>query len=169
MTPSVHQRTHRGLLRPRRSLSGIARLLAAVIVAVGLAACSGSEPTAGQDRSTVRLSHARGEASYYADKFEGRPTASGEIYDHDKMTAAHRSLPFGTKVRVTRLATGRSVVVRINDRGPFKRGRIIDLSKRAARNLRLLQVGVAAVKIEVVDGTKAQPTPIPDDRTSTSW
>ena len=149
-------------------MSGIARLLVAVIVVVGLAACSGSEPTAGQDRSTVRVSAPRGEASYYADKFEGRPTASGEIYDHDKMTAAHRSLPFDTKVRVTRLATGRSVVVRINDRGPFKRGRIIDLSKRAARDLGLLRVGVAEVKIEVVNGSKARPTPTPD-RTSTSW
>ena len=149
-------------------MSGIARLLVAVIVVVGLAACSGSEPTAGQDRSTVRVSAPRGEASYYADKFEGRPTASGEIYDHDKMTAAHRSLPFDTKVRVTRLATGRSVVVRINDRGPFKRGRIIDLSKRAARDLGLLRVGVAEVKIEVVDGSQSRPTPTPD-RTSTSW
>lgn len=93
-----------------------------------------------------------GDASYYADKFIGRTTASGEAYDPEALTAAHRSLPFGTRVRVTRLATGESVVVRINDRGPFVRGRVIDLSHTAARRLDMTEEGVVPVAVEVVEG-----------------
>lgn len=78
----------------------------------------------------------------------GKKTASGEIYRSSKLTAAHRTLPFGTEVKVTNLSNGRSVKVRINDRGPYKKGRIIDLSKAAARKLGLLQKGIATVKIE---------------------
>lgn len=92
-----------------------------------------------------------GEASYYADKFNGRLTASGERFNNKQLTAAHRVLPFGTKVLVTELESGKTVVVRINDRGPFKRGRIIDLSKAAAVAIGITQKGVAKVKIEVVD------------------
>lgn len=92
-----------------------------------------------------------GKASYYADSFEGRPTASGEIYKHDKATAAHRNLPFGTKVRVTNLQNNKSAVVTINDRGPFIRGRIIDLSKSIALSLNIEKNGVSAVSVEVVD------------------
>jgi len=88
-----------------------------------------------------------GKASYYADKFEGRPTASGEKYDQNKMTAAHRTLPFGTKVTVTNQANGRSVTVTVNDRGPFAAGRIIDVSKKAANQLGMVAAGVANVKI----------------------
>ncbi|WP_298737221.1 septal ring lytic transglycosylase RlpA family protein [uncultured Chitinophaga sp.] len=89
-----------------------------------------------------------GKASYYADKFEGRRTASGETFHQNAMTAAHRTLPFGTKVKVINLANGRSVKVRINDRGPFAQGRIIDLSKKAARKLGIISTGVAPVEIQ---------------------
>ncbi len=91
-----------------------------------------------------------GLASWYGPRFQGKRTASGERFDMHKLTAAHRTLPFGTRVRVTHLRTGRSVVVRINDRGPWKRGRIIDLSYAAARAIGLLRDGVAPVRIEVV-------------------
>lgn len=91
-----------------------------------------------------------GVASFYARKFEGRRTASGERYDPDALTAAHQSLPFGTRVRVTHLESRRSVVVTINDRGPFRRGRIIDLSRRAARELGLLADGLGRVRVEIL-------------------
>lgn len=89
-----------------------------------------------------------GKASYYADKFQGRKTASGETFKQNRMTAAHQTLPFGTKVKVTNLDNGRTIKVRVNDRGPFVSGRIIDLSKKAARKLGMVQSGVANVKIK---------------------
>jgi rare lipoprotein A len=89
-----------------------------------------------------------GNASYYAKCFQGRRTASGEKCDLNGYTAAHRTFPFGTKVRVTMLQNGKSVIVRINDRGPFSKGRIIDLSFAAARQIGLVRAGVAKVKIE---------------------
>ncbi|MEQ8245375.1 septal ring lytic transglycosylase RlpA family protein [Fulvivirga sp.] len=92
-----------------------------------------------------------GKASYYADKFEGKPTASGEKYKHSKLTAAHKTLPFGTVIKVTSVSNGKSVEVRINDRGPFVEGRVIDLSRSAAEKIGLIHVGIADVKIEVVD------------------
>lgn len=88
-----------------------------------------------------------GIASYYADTFQGRPTASGEKYRKGKRTAASRTLPFGTKVKVTNLKNGKTVKVRINDRGPFVKGRMIDLSKKAARRLHMLKDGVVRVRI----------------------
>jgi len=93
-----------------------------------------------------RLSE-KGVASYYADKFKGRATASGEIFRQYKMTAAHKTLPFGTKVKVKNLKNGRTVKVRINDRGPFVKGRIIDLSKKAARRLGMINDGISEVEI----------------------
>lgn len=92
-----------------------------------------------------------GKASFYADKFEGQPTASGEKYKHNKLTAAHKSLPFGTKVKVTNLANNQSVEVVINDRGPYVDGRIIDLSKSAAEILGFVNLGLADVQVLVVD------------------
>jgi len=93
---------------------------------------------------------AKGIASFYADKFEGRTTANGEIYYHSKKTAAHRALPFGSIVKVTNLENNKVVVVRINDRGPFVDNRIIDLSKSAAQELDFIGKGLADVKIEVI-------------------
>jgi rare lipoprotein A len=89
----------------------------------------------------------KGLASYYSDYYEGKTTANGEIFRHNKVTAAHKSLPFGTRVKVINLKNNKSVVVRINDRGPFIKGRIIDLTKTAAKEIGMLGDGVAKVKI----------------------
>ena len=91
-----------------------------------------------------------GKASYYALKFQEKKTASGELYDRTKMTAAHRKLPFGTIVKVTNTKNGKSVIVKINDRGPFVRGRIVDLSGSAFSSIAKLDAGVIDVKIEVI-------------------
>ena len=90
---------------------------------------------------------AEGVASYYGASFRGRRTASGEPFDPDALTAAHRTLPFGTCLRVESARTGRSVEVRVNDRGPFVEGRILDLSERAAREIGLAAQGVAHVRL----------------------
>jgi len=92
-----------------------------------------------------------GIASYYAHDFNGKKTASGEEYDMHKFTAAHRSYPFGTKVRVTNLENNKSVIVRVNDRGPFKLERIMDLSLGAAEALEIIKSGTAKVRLEVVE------------------
>ncbi len=89
-----------------------------------------------------------GKASWYADKFEGRKTARGETFSQHKLTAAHKTLPFGTKVKVKNLATGKTTKVKINDRGPFVQGRIIDLSRKAAKKIGLLNMGVAEVELK---------------------
>jgi rare lipoprotein A len=91
-----------------------------------------------------------GEASYYADSLSGNKTASGEPYDKNAMTAAHRTLPFGTRVKVTYLKTGQSVEVVINDRGPHVKDRIIDLSGAAAKQIGLVDAGHGKVKVEVI-------------------
>ncbi|WKV13770.1 SPOR domain-containing protein [Marivirga harenae] len=93
----------------------------------------------------------KGTASYYADKFEGKQTASGEKYKHKNLTAAHKTLPFGTIVKVTNLENQEFVEVRINDRGPFVSGRVIDLSRAAAEQLKFINQGLTEVQIEVVD------------------
>ncbi|GLB50385.1 septal ring lytic transglycosylase RlpA family protein [Neptunitalea lumnitzerae] len=93
-----------------------------------------------------------GKASFYAKKFNGRTTASGEIYHHILPTAAHRTLPFGTKVRVTNLVNDRWAIVTINDRGPFVKGRIIDVSRSVAEKLDFINAGVTDVRIEIVSG-----------------
>ncbi len=93
---------------------------------------------------------AEGEASYYADVFEGRTTASGEIFRQSELTGAHRDYPFGTIVRVVNVRNGLEVTVRINDRGPFKRSRIIDLSRGAAERIDLIKAGVGPVRLEVL-------------------
>jgi rare lipoprotein A len=104
----------------------------------------------------------KGDASWYGHPYHGRQTASGEVYDMHRLTAAHRTLPFGTMVRVTRRDDHRWVEVRINDRGPFIRGRIIDLSYEAARRIGLDLDGVAPVRVEVLDRTHpAEPEAVP--------
>jgi rare lipoprotein A len=90
-----------------------------------------------------------GLASWYGARHAGRRTANGERFDPGALTAAHRTLPFGSRVRVTNLENGRSVVVRINDRGPFAEGRVVDLSEAAARALGMTASGVARVLLEV--------------------
>ncbi|APW71628.1 septal ring lytic transglycosylase RlpA family protein [Sphingopyxis granuli] len=92
-----------------------------------------------------------GVASYYSDELAGNRTASGEPFDPDELTAAHRTLPFGSKVRVTNIANGQSVVVRINDRGPFGRGRVIDVSHAAAKEIGMHRSGTARVNMTLLD------------------
>ena len=101
-------------------------------------------------RAAAAQAFEEGSASYYAPKFAGRRTASGERYDPQKLTAAHKSLPLGTRVRVTRVGTAHAVEVRVNDRCGCTHGRIIDLSEAAARRLGMLHAGVVAVKVEVL-------------------
>jgi rare lipoprotein A len=95
-----------------------------------------------------------GVASYYAHKYHGRTTASGERFDMNDLTAAHKTLPFGTRVRVTNLDNGKSVTVRVNDRGPFVKGRVIDLSLAAAKKVDMVKAGLANVEVRRV-GTHA--------------
>jgi rare lipoprotein A len=92
----------------------------------------------------------RGKASYYGEKFHGRQTASGEIFNMYALTAAHQTLPFGTQIQVTNMKNNKSVIVRINDRGPFTGGRILDLSYRAAREIQMIASGTVEVKIKII-------------------
>lgn len=94
-----------------------------------------------------------GKASWYSNKFDGKRTASGERYNKNAYTAAHKSLPFGTIVRVTNTANSKKVDVKINDRGPFVKGRVIDLSQKAFEQIGNIKEGVAPVKIEIIDDT----------------
>lgn len=136
-------------------------IAAAIMSALMIAGCASSprftkertaEPaTRGTSSSSKLLKTMEGIASYYADDFNGKKTANGEIYDMHKMTAAHRSLPFNSKVRVTNLDNKRSIIVRINDRGPFKLERIIDLSLGAATQLGMKGTGTARVRLEVLE------------------
>jgi rare lipoprotein A len=119
------------------------RWIVCLNVVAAMVGCAGSGKPAGS-----------GLASYYADRYHGRPTASGESFDVNKLTAAHRTLAFGTKVRVTNLENGKSVVVRINDRGPFVQGRVIDLSPAAAQRIEMTTAGVVPVKLEVLGGAQ---------------
>jgi len=104
-----------------------------------------SEPVAGASTAV------EGVASFYGKEHQGKKTASGEIFDMNKLTAAHRALPFGAKVKVTNLANNRFVIVRINDRGPFIAGRMIDLSQAAAERLDMIEAGVVRVKVQVLE------------------
>jgi rare lipoprotein A len=112
-------------------------------------ACFCALSTVARAESVQRPSE-RGFASWYGAPYHGQPSASGEIYDQEQLTAAHRTLPFGTMVRVRRLDRKGSVVVRINDRGPFAKSRVIDLSHAAAVRLGMTDGGVAPVILEVV-------------------
>jgi rare lipoprotein A len=105
---------------------------------------------AGAEMLVPEVELVTGEASYYARMLEGRRTASGEVYRGNRLTAAHRSLPFGTRLRVTNLGNGRSVEVRVNDRGPFHRRRILDLSRTAAERLGMVRRGHARVQVEIL-------------------
>lgn len=113
---------------------------ASSLLLIGTAACGSSKSAFTQS----------GQGSYYADKFDGRPTASGVPYRPGQLTAAHNTLPFGTKIKVTNIRNGHSVNVVVNDRGPHAKGRIVDVSKRAARKLDLLDAGVVPVQLKVL-------------------
>ena len=108
------------------------------------------EKTDSHDEALTKGAFQVGKSSFYAHDFNGRPTASGEIFDMNGLTAAHRELPLGTIVRVTNLGNGRSVIVKVNDRGPFIEGRILDLSLGAARVIDMVEQGVAEVSIFIV-------------------
>lgn len=136
-----------------------------LILAIVLSACASSprftknrtaEPKVNAtkpvaDHRSGKVAVSEGIASYYANDFHGKKTANGEIFDMHKFTAAHRSFPFDTKVKVTNLENGKSVIVRVNDRGPFKLERIMDLSYGAAETLDMLKTGTAKVRLEVVE------------------
>ena len=127
------------------------RLFAALVLTVALVtACSSRTPVVKEPVVKEPGYHAVGLASYYGRKFHGRRTASGERYNMQALTAAHRTLAFGSRVEVTNLKNGRKVRVRINDRGPFIKGRIIDLSYAAAKQIGMLSRGVARVKIQAL-------------------
>ncbi|WP_212000942.1 septal ring lytic transglycosylase RlpA family protein [Chitinophaga sp. HK235] len=118
-----------------RSVKNKYLLLAGISLMISTTACS-------------RKVTQSGKASFYADSFDGKRTASGETFRQYRLTAAHKTLPFGTKVKVMNTANGRTVKVRINDRGPFAPGRVIDLSRKAAAKLGMLKTGVATVEIK---------------------
>jgi rare lipoprotein A len=112
-----------------------------------LAGCTAIKPDAGGNRIGFTES---GQASYYSDIHQNKKTASGDLYQHNQKTAAHKKLPFGSNVKVTNTNNGKSVIVKINDRGPFVKGRIIDLSKSAFSSIGNISTGLIPVKIEVV-------------------
>jgi len=158
--PSVHER-ERGLLGGLGYRLHEHASVALIALVIGCAIHGGSvtSPDTGSiappnnapapEREVV--GRFEGEASYYADSLVGHPTASGEPYRRELLTAAHPSLPFGTLVRVTRVDGEASVLCRINDRGPFgRRKRVLDLSRAAAEQLGLVQAGVARVRVEVL-------------------
>jgi rare lipoprotein A len=125
-------------------------LTTTVITAAMITTCFGGPATAATSKAAQQLKQISGSASWYGGTFHGRKTANGERYNMYGMTAAHKSLPFGTKVRVTNQKNGKAVVVRINDRGPYVGIRVIDLSKGAATAVGMIGSGVAPVKIEVL-------------------
>jgi rare lipoprotein A len=161
-----------GAAAPSGFLSILAfAILAASTVAVGPARAAPQDPEHGAQVAALpeapadiapRAKTQYGIASWYGPRFKHRRTASGEIFEPRKATAAHRHLPLGTRVRVTNLANGRSLTVRVNDRGPYVPGRIIDLSKGAARKLGMVHAGLAPVKIQVVGNDKDKRKPSPD-------
>ncbi|MFU8856955.1 MAG: septal ring lytic transglycosylase RlpA family protein [Deferrisomatales bacterium] len=143
---------------------------AAAVVILLLAGCAAAPPPPGgyrvKGQTYVPLARAdgfteTGLASWYGPGFHGRRTSSGETYDMHARTAAHKLLPLGTTVRVTRLDDGRQVTARINDRGPFVKGRVIDLSYALARELGMLREGVVRVRVEALSGPRGMPAPPP--------
>ena len=133
--------------RNGKKLSRISKGFLCVLIYLSAWGCS-SAP-AKRDSNWAGYSES-GKASFYAMKFQSRKTASGELYDRAKKTAARKKLPFGTIVKVTNTKNSRSVIVKINDRGPFVKGRIVDLSASAFSNIANLAAGVIDVKIEVI-------------------
>lgn len=134
----------------RRLLSAAAGVAAWSALVFVLAACGSTKTSEKPARPGWKQ---RGLASWYGEPFHGRATASGEIFDMNQISAAHKTLPLGTRVRVENLENGRRIEVRINDRGPFRRGRVIDLSYAAAQELDMVRAGVVPVRLVVVDAS----------------
>jgi rare lipoprotein A len=124
-------------------------MLIATLCIAFLSSCSTTAPAFGERGYTTE-----GKASYYSPKLKGRSMANGEPYIPQKLTAAHKELPFGTKVKVTNLETNKTVKVKITDRGPFVKGRIIDLSEAAAKRINSIESGVVPVKVKVIKAAK---------------
>jgi len=142
--------------RPVRIGKAAAGWIAIAVFAVVLAGCTSSprfviKSQGGGGNESSSMSSEEGNASYYADDFNGKKTASGEVYDMNGLTAAHRTIPFNSKVKVTNVANGKSVVVRVNDRGPFKADRIIDLSLGAAKQIGMIGPGTIRVHLDVIE------------------
>jgi rare lipoprotein A len=131
----------------QKSISAKIQVLAlALLLVLGFFSCkTASSPSR---KGNTGMSTETGMASFYANKHNGKKTASGERFQNTKLTAAHQTIPFGTMVKVTNLSNGKTVEVRINDRGPFAKGRIIDLSRSAAKKIDMIDAGVTKVKIE---------------------
>lgn len=125
------------------------RALGPLLLALLAAGCLHGRPGPGGGRDGAAET---GLASWYADRFHGRPTASGEPYDKAALTCAHRSAPFGARLLVTDLESGRRVVVTVNDRGPHVAGRVVDLSRAAAERLGMLGRGLVRVRVEPAGG-----------------
>jgi rare lipoprotein A len=161
--PAATPATHRCALRDR--VCRCARLLAVALLVAG--AARPSNALAGSGRSTHPRHEIKrnqsGMASFYGRECKGRRTASGERFDPNQLTAAHRTLPFGTLVKVTNLDNGRHVVVRINDRGPYARNRVLDLSRAAARKLGFEREGTAYVRLQVVKHGRGEGGRMADD------
>ena len=124
-------------------------------IVIGITACSSSVRYAAKNRPVVKKDFGKsdliGKASYYGPKFHGKQTANGEIFDMYGLTAAHKTLPLNTIVRVTNVANDKSLILRINDRGPYVKGRILDCSYGAALKLGFVNEGTAKVKIEIIE------------------
>ena len=137
---------------PSLSAAKLKRAVGAVLVTCALlAAAPQALAHEVESDSGVVVAVLHGAASWYGPKFHGRKTASGERFNMDKLTAAHRTLPFDTLVRVTNQTNDKSVIVRINDRGPFHGKRVLDLSRKAAQKIGLVNHGVGRVKVEVLE------------------
>ncbi len=131
-----------------------AQLLPALVLLAVLASCSGSREV-GRGAGPRGAYTQKGLGSYYADKFVGRPTASGSTYRPGQMTAAHNTLPFGTLIQVTNMRNGRSVEVTVTDRGPHTKGYIVDVSRRAAVQLDIIAAGAVPVQLTVIKAVGA--------------
>lgn len=137
-------------------MRSLARVALGVVLTLAPGACAhspareGARPPARTGAATAATFRQAGKATWYGPRHHGRRTASGERFDQHALTAAHRTLPFGTLVRVTNRANGRSVVVRINDRGPHGKGLVIDVSLAAAERLDMVRAGVVPCALEVV-------------------
>ncbi|WP_299818190.1 septal ring lytic transglycosylase RlpA family protein [uncultured Pontibacter sp.] len=133
------------LLRFTKHLQMLKQILILAVFAVSITSCASSSAGFGQRGYTEE-----GKASYYSRKLQGRKMANGEPYRRGKLTAAHKTLPFGTKVKVTNLQTNQTVKVKITDRGPYVSGRIVDLSEAAAKKIGSVKAGVVPVKMKVI-------------------